>query len=350
MTLQEASLQMTEQEYRDIPCISFSLLQKYDREGFATLFQPDEEYFTPSLLFGSAVDCMITEGPEVFTRKFLVSDIPKISDTMQSIADQLVDICARDTMDTVSDAAIVQVANDHSYQTNWKDDTRVQKIREVCSAYYNLRAANKDKTLLTEQVYSDVVRAVEALKTDKHTAHFFIGHDPFGSVERHYQLKFISKPEILGGSIKGMLDLVCVDHANKTIHPCDVKTTKDIYSFEESFYKYRYYLQASIYTWLLAQAIKDDCPELQKYKMMPYKFIVVDRKVFRPVVFEWNVSNDVVDPYGHARRNWLDLFAEVKDAMAHYDRNLPPAWHKEVSDKGFVTLKNYNDVFNKNQG
>ena len=349
MTLQEASLQMTEQEYRDIPCISFSLLQKYDREGFATLFQPDE-LSTPSLLFGSAVDCMITEGPEEFAKKFLVADIPKLSATMQAIADQLVAEHSENTFVTVSDEKILQAANDNSYQKNWKDATRIQKIREECSAYYNLMVSNSDKRILTESDYSDVTRAVEALQTDKHTSHFFMGNDPFGSVERYYQLKFLSKPETLGGSIKGMLDLVCVDHANKTVHPCDLKTTKDIYTFEESFYKYRYYLQAAIYTWLIEQAIKEDCPELQDYKIMPYKFIVIDRKIFQPVVFEWTISNDVVDPYGKVRRNWLDLFEEVSDAISHYDRNLPPAWYREISDKGFVTLKNYNNVFNKNQG
>ena len=43
MTLQEASLNLSEQEYRDYPCLSYSALSKFDREGYEcvdTLFTP----------------------------------------------------------------------------------------------------------------------------------------------------------------------------------------------------------------------------------------------------------------------------------------------------------------------
>ena len=66
MTLKEAGLNLPEEEYRKYPGLSYSMLSRYDREGYEcvdTLFEP---LITPSLSFGSMVDCLLTQGKEAF--------------------------------------------------------------------------------------------------------------------------------------------------------------------------------------------------------------------------------------------------------------------------------------------
>lgn len=337
MKLQEASLQLSEQDYRDLEQLSYSALQKYDREGYecvATLFEP---FTTPSLVFGSVVDCLLTQGEDAFNEQYAVVQIPALSEAMTNILHDLSDTHSEMSFALISDEDIVQAANNASFYKNWKDATRVQKIREAISETYNYLKANQGKELIAVDDYEDAKKAVEALKSNKLTQKFFSTDDPFGTLEHLYQLQFTSEKH----GYKGMLDLVCIDHVNKTIHPCDLKTTKSIYTFEESFYKYRYYLQAAMYTELLKEVIATKCPELQDYTIQPYKFIVIDRNNFKPVVFEWEPTDKVVDPYGKERKSWQELLEELGWALTHQEEKLPKQWYEELEDKSHITLKHY---------
>ena len=72
-SLIDISLKITEPEYREIDAISYSMLSKFQREGFRGLEHLYDKVESPSLLFGSIVDTMLTDGMKEFEEKYLRS-------------------------------------------------------------------------------------------------------------------------------------------------------------------------------------------------------------------------------------------------------------------------------------
>lgn len=343
MTLQEASLNLTEAEYRQYPCLSYSNLQQFDRNGYEcldTLFDP---FTTPSLVFGSLVDCLLTQGNEAFNESYAIMDVALPPESVMNIVSQLCESHTEKQFALISDDDIVLAADSYEYQKSWKDATRVSKIRNLGSAYYNFMKANDGKTLVSKQDVEDAQKAANLLRSDPATGWYF-SHLPFEDTERLYQLQFTTVDSVTGIEYKGMLDLVIVDHKNKRIYPCDLKTTKSIYTFEDSFYKYRYYLQAAMYTELLRKVIADKCPELADYTIEPYRFIVISRSNFKPVVFEWNQLLDIegyTDPQGKTLSNWRDLLIQLHWALDNKETQLPKPWSESMRKDGFIRIKRY---------
>jgi len=241
----------------------------------------------------------------------------------------------------VSDADIILAADAYEYQKNWKAPTRISKIRELGSTYYNFMKVNKGKILVSKHDAEDAQKCAEVLKTDSLTSKYFCDN-AFSNVEHLYQLQFsIIDPEIKIG-YKGMLDLVMIDHEKKIIYLCDLKTTRSIYTFEDSFYKYRYYLQAAMYRNLLRTVIAEKCPELANYTIAPYRFIVISRSNFKPVVFEWNPPCKLLkDRYNNPLSDWRSLLKQLQWAIDNHTVQLPESWYKSLQQDGVISLKYY---------
>lgn len=343
MTLQEASLNLSEKDYREYPCLSYSNLSKYDKEGYESINSMFETFTTPSLVFGSLVDCLLTQGEEAFNENYAVLNSALPPESILNIVTQLNESHAEASMLLISDEDIVLAADSYEYQKNWKAATRVTKIRDLGGSYYNFLKASAGKTVVSKQDVDDAIKCVKVLKADMTTSEYF-STDLFSDKEHLYQLQFAVKDTVTGIEFKGMLDLVMVDHRAKKIYPCDLKTTKSIYTFEESFYKYRYYLQAAMYTELLRRTIAEKCPELADYTLEPYRFIVISRSNFKPVVFEWDQSvplSDYTDQTGNALSDWRDLLVQTQWALSHKEMQLPKQWQEAMQKDGFIKIKNY---------
>lgn len=343
MTLQEASLNVSEQEYRDYPCLSYSALSKFDREGYEcveTLFTPIS---TPSLVFGSVVDCLLTQGEEAFNNSYTVMQATLPPESILNVVLELNNTCQSPLLALVSDEDIINAANVQEYSKHWKDATRVNKIRELGSEYYDFLKSNQNKIIIDQKTAEDAFKCVEALKTDPITRDYFMV-SPIENREILYQLQFVSKDQLSGIEYKGMLDLVIIDHKNKLIYPCDLKTTKSIYTFEDSFYNFRYYIQAEMYTSLLRDVISNKCPELAEYKIMPYRFIVISRSTMKPVVFEWDKIfnyNEYVDAKHNPLSNWRHLLQDLNWILQNKEIQLPKEWYDKLTKDGVINIKQF---------
>ena len=67
--LTEISWQVPDPVYRQDPALSQSVLTKFEREGFENLDKLFEHVDTPSLSFGSMVDCLMTDGERAFQER-----------------------------------------------------------------------------------------------------------------------------------------------------------------------------------------------------------------------------------------------------------------------------------------
>ena len=285
-SLKDISWQVPEETYREDPALSYSALATYERGGFNCLESLYDRKETPSLTFGSAVDAIITGGDEEFNSKFLVADFPDIPDTVVKIVKDCFaefHITHRNLSD-IPDAEIIGRAANYNYQNNWKSETRAKVIKEKGEEYYNLLFLAEGKTILSNDVYNEVLASVRALRESPSTEYYFRMDNPFDdSIERLYQLKF--KATLGGVDYRCMADLLIVDYANKIIYPKDLKTSSHYeWDFYKSFIDWNYQIQARLY-WRIIHDNLDRDPYFKDFTLADYEFIVVNKQTLLPLVW-----------------------------------------------------------------
>ena len=206
-SLKDISWQVDEETYRADEAYSYSTIAKFDREGFEKLDSLFDRVESPSLLFGSCVDTLLTDGQEAFDARFFVADFPDIPDNIKKIVHEAFVLYSNEYISLLDmpDEYIIPITETNEYQKNWRPETRAKVIREKGSEYYNLLYLAGDKTVITSSFYADVLACIEELKTSEATKWYFQDDDPFDdSIERLYQLKF--KGEYEGIPLRCMAD------------------------------------------------------------------------------------------------------------------------------------------------
>ena len=286
-SLRDISWQVSEEEYRADPALSYSTLARYEREGFNNLDKLFDRIETPSLTFGSAVDSIITGGQEEFDERFMVAEFPSMPDSIVKIIKSLYKQYAGTyrSLLNIPDSSIIRETEDQNYQMNWKPETRAKVIREKGTDYYNLLFVAGDRCIIDTQTYQDVVNAVKVLKESSSTKLYFADDNPFEpDIERLYQLKF--KGEFDGITYRNMADLIIVNHKEKWVKPVDLKTSSHTeWDFYKSFVDWRYDIQARLY-WSIIRQNMDKDEYFKDFKLLDYDFIVVNKRTLTPLV--WN--------------------------------------------------------------
>lgn len=205
-SLKDISWNVTEKEYRADPALSYSTLSKFNREGFDNLEHLFDKTESPSLLFGSIVDCILTGTEEEFNDRFFVADFPELPEKQKEIVESIFHAAEPgESWDDITDAVILSCIVANNYQSNWKQGTRIKVIREAGREYYDLLVLANGKTVINRQLYQDALSCVEILKQSESTKWYFEEDNPFDkSIERLYQLKF--KGEYSGIPLRCMAD------------------------------------------------------------------------------------------------------------------------------------------------
>ena len=288
--LSEISWNVPESVYREDPALSYSTLSRFDREGFANIDKLFDKQETPSLLLGSIVDTIITDGEDEFNNRFVVAEYPDIPDSIIQIVKALFNefSVTHRTLESIPNEEVIGFASRFNYQNNWKPETRAKVIKEKGFDYYNLLYLSQDKVILNTETYQDVCRAVDALKTSEATKFYFVDNNPFEpNIERFYQLKF--KATLNGIDYRCMFDELVIFSDTKEIQPLDLKTSCKKFDREWDFAKHyvewEYSLQNRLYVRILQDVIsKDDY--YKDYKILPYKDIIIFKGSDTPLVWD----------------------------------------------------------------
>lgn len=285
-SITDISWRVSESTYRADPALSYSTLARYEREGFNNLEYLFDKLETPSLTFGSAVDALITGGQEEFDKGFMIAEFPSVPDSVIKVVKDLFatfgNVCR--SLDLIPDETIIDTAARIGYQPNWRPETRAKVIKEKGSEYYSLMYVAGDRTILDTDTYQDVCNAVKALKESEATKFYFTEDNPFEpDIQRFYQLKF--KGEFDGVTYRNMADLIIVNHKEKWVKPCDLKTSSHTeWDFYKSFVQWRYDIQARLY-WAIIRQNMDKDEYFKDFRLLDYNFIVVNRKTLTPLVW-----------------------------------------------------------------
>lgn len=293
----DISWQVTEPEYRQDSALSYSVLSRYEREGFNNLDKLFDRVESPSLQFGQAVDTLITGSEEEFNENFMIAQLDNPpSDTLVTITKKLFDTWKDSYTDIkdISDDDIVDTIQDIPWNNHWLPKTRAKKIKEDCAAYYKLLYLSEGKTILNTAVYQDVMNTVDKLKSADSTRFYFEENNPFdNNVERLYQLKF--KATFNGVDYRCMADELIVIHDKKLVVPIDLKTSyKPEWDFYKSFLEWRYDIQARLY-WRIIRESMDKDSYFKNFKLADYRFIVANKKTLTPLVWLFEGTQQVGD-------------------------------------------------------
>lgn len=332
-SLKDISWDVTEPEYRKDPSLSYSTIAKYNRGGFESLATLFDSISTPSLLFGSLVDCLATE-PEEFEQKYMVVDMPQLSDSLASIADELVSNYSMvNRLDDIDEEVLAAIGARHDFWANDKyKATRVKKIKEGCEDYFQKSKRAEGRTLIPTELYKSAALCAERLKTDEHTSKYFV-QEVFSENELLYQLKF--KGEYEGIPVRCMMDAVYVDHENKKIIPVDLKTSSSPpYKFPDSYLKWNYFIQSGLYSYILKQNLEKD-EYFKDFEVSPYHFVVISKNHPHPLIWEdvlnFYEGSIMVDGKEYSRP-WREVVKELWSILQQDTLPVNPLWVKGVND------------------
>ena len=238
-----------ELNYNKLEALNQSFLKKLVN-GPKAIIAPERED-TDSLRLGSLVDDMICDA-EIVADKYATCTIKLPSDTIINIIEMV--LLSSDSGDlSTLDEEIIAACNHYQYQSRWKDETRIAKIKEEGKEYFEFRKNTGNKVVVGPDMWILAEEMKDALLNDRY-AKFIFDEDP--KLESHYQ--FVATGEIEGELCKGKLDKIVIDHEEKVIDIYDIKTTSDgISSFKNSYLKYRYDIQGEFYKKLVEQMYPD---------------------------------------------------------------------------------------------
>ena len=307
--LKDIAWNVPEETYRQDPAISYSTLAKFEREGFNNIEHLFDRVETPSLLFGSVVDCLMTDK-ENFDNLYFVADYPDIQDSQKAVADLVYSMSGGS--ETMADSMIEKAAIQLNYQSNWKLETRIKVIKEKAEDYYKMLVLAGTKKVINSELYQTALACIEALKSAPSTKEYFADDNPFDdNTKRYYQLKFKGSYEDI--PIRCMSDLLYVNYEHKTIIPIDLKTSsKKEWDFPKSFIEWRYMIQACMYWFIIRQNLDND-EYFKDFKLENYRFIVINKETQIPMVWEFrqtqNIGDIVLGDYKF--RNWRIALKEL---------------------------------------
>lgn len=317
--LSAIALEMSEEDYRNSEELHYSIISTFDEKGFSGLDHLFDKKESASLTLGQLTDVILTGDSMDFDRQFCVADFPSMGEKELQIANKLYELCGSTypTFSMIPKETIVGIADEFEYQKRFKFDTKVDKLTEACSAYYDLKIQAGDRTVINMKTYEEATDMVRAIKESPSTSGYFAEDDPFSPVKRYYQLKF--KANIDGIGYICMLDTIVVNYEKKVIYPCDLKTCGiPEYEFENNFIRFHYSHQARMY-WKILRANLDNDPYFKDFKLEDFRFIVVNKTSLTPLVWKFpltQVSGSLYTENGSEIRDPFEIGKELQGYLS----------------------------------
>ena len=209
--------------------------------------------------------------------------------------------------------AILDILKDMNlYQTLKTDAQRIEKIiNDKHRSYWEYLQNCEGKINIDQAMYDNAKDVVEIIKSSTHVMKVMGYYKEYitDDVEIHNEIELAAFPKDFPFGIRGFIDNLVFDHTNKVIRVNDLKkTSKDINSFEDSIEYYRYWIQASIYYYLVHNVYLKD-PKYEDYAF-EFRFIVVDPYM---QVAPIKISDETLDI-------WIkDTDKKLEEAKYHFE-------------------------------
>jgi len=314
--------------FSDTDHVSQSSLKQLLKGVNAYLKTADNEkslYYTEKghFIIGSAVDTILSMGYDEFQKQyFVVADDSKPGDKSLSLMQYIFDTQTEGMsiheinnfrLSSVSDTAIIEACNINEFQKRYKSPALIKAVYKY-EDYFNNLCIAFGKQIITFEDKNKIDNIVSSFENSKWSYLFDDSLKDDIDNDLYFQLPIYTN--ISGLKVKGLLDLVIVDHKRKTISIVDFKTMSEpVIKFPKSAHSYRYDIQAAWYIKLLGLWLVDK-PEFKGYTFSEFNFLVESTTFINGAVM-YNASKDFIKggKYGTG-----DLFA--LEYESNYGRQL----------------------------
>jgi len=283
-------LNISEKEYRDLKIKSQSDIKSFHSKGAKSLIEEKENKKSSYLNTGSLLDLILLSEKIDFSRNqiledkelnklFYFGDKIKMPESGSKIFDVINTIVASYTNEFLVDDIYLNAAKKCLYGQSYKEPTLLKKIHEWDDTI-NFLYKDKEKQIIPMETFDKIYESVQILKENFLTK-------PIFDLRNDKNIEYVTQGKMMGEifkfPMKGMFDLFIINNKKKEIHPFDLKHTyNDDFMFV--YKKFMYFIQPEIYLHLLYQIIEGT--KYEKYKIMPFKFIVKYYNNPQPVMFK----------------------------------------------------------------
>lgn len=296
-------------EYQQLPLYSYSLLASFERLGPKVLVKKEEITITDTVLMGILVDCLLT-CPKDLQNLFYIGTIRKPSEAMEKILDELYATTKKELFSEIPEQTILDICEVNNYYSHYKPDNRLKKIIADGEEYYNLLRQINGRYVITQEQKDTGDLIVNTLLTNPFTSYIFKTEE---DEELFYQPCFKLK------NIKCKPDILKINHTLKTIHIYDLKLTSfNEIDFDKAVLNFNYYLQATLYSQLIDQLIKQD-NYFKEFSVESFEFLVINEKNLTPILWKfidhlW--EGNFMSKYRQIKPGWRTLINDIE-------------WHKQ---------------------
>jgi len=361
-------LRISEKEYRSMDIDSYSSISQFltDRKKYYRKYiqkvKDDDEELIQSLKMGSLVDTLSLpdeNGKNDFDEKFIVSKVTDIP------TGQMLSFCnhvygsfksAANIVNGTSSTNIISAKEIyHKCTTDVYDKTlqvaynavgfkresleSVVKKFEKYSPYFNQLLESGDKIVVTKDDLTKASKIQATLDNSSNTG-------PIMLLTTNERFTVINQLIILFSynnyPLKCMLDKVVIDHEKKVIQPYDLKTSFSVEEFSDSYYKYKYYIQAAVY-WTGLYRWAEDQGYIEKgYRVEYMKFIVCDTNLYlKPLIYtttEEHFAEGIGGFYGKNNVFYPGLNQALEELEWHKNTNIWNISKNNFDSEGIVEV------------
>jgi hypothetical protein len=265
------------------------------------------------LVEGKLIHCLVFE-PEELDNKFNIVPGKSPSDNIRKVLKDMSLRTDAETLVSCEDSIILDsLKNLNLFQSLKADESRIAKVRTEDNEPYwkflsntNVDVVDQD-TLLKCQEQADNIKGNGEVMSIFGEVETDFELDPIETYAEKYLTSGLSKMPF---GLHGYIDYYKVNHKDKLVTICDLKTTsKSISDFKDTVDYYNYWLQAAIYCKLVYENLSKQVDDIDSYKIL-FKFVVVDRY---NQVYPFDVSEETLN-------NWaMSLLNVIKAAEYHYN-------------------------------
>lgn len=339
----------TEKTYRDISLDSYSSLKDFalDKRKYYRKYllnEEVEEKDSQASVVGRVVETLLFE-PELFDNRFYLSACANSpTGLMLAFVEALYDATK---LATNEDGEITRSFEELSRDAYTESGFKIKYeavigkfIGSDAEIYYNeiRNVRSKGLTVVTANDVTNAEKIVEELRNNFVTAGIInlVDSDRY-TVLKQLQIEGF---EIDGYPLKGMLDLVIIDHKEKIISPYDLKVTWNIEGFYTEYYLYRRsYIQAYLYNKALEYYRDKTFPN---YLIEPMQFIVSDSiNYYNPLIYKLTFDDlrDAESGFEYKGLKYEGVLSIIKDLKWAIENNVWNMKRENYILNGIVPLK-----------
>jgi len=319
--LMNQSIEILENDFYAKPFkFSYSSLNKlmWNPQAFYQMYVLGnrEEKTESYLVNGKIIHCLLLE-PEKFNEQFVISPTKLPNDSTRSVVDRIyhhhVELAKngdqRTSLVEFTDAILDVLKDIDLHQSLKTDQQRIDRIFTPESVeYWNFLRTRDSKILINQENYDYCKTGVDLIKLNPQVCNLIgCNLNEFSNKEVFNEIAVDVDMNDKPFGLKGIIDNIVVDHDAKIIYINDIKTTsKELKDFNESVEFYNYWMQAAIYSTIIAIKF---IHLIDKGYELKFHFVVIDKSY---QVYAFPVSENTLS-------SWFNRLTDtLEKANWHY--------------------------------